>query len=136
MEVTAAQGLLDTYLGAELDALGDFAAGKKELSKEQLRTRLVIVNNVMLGSGSLLPFWRREEEEEEDFERVVLAETLVEMHDALTSCVKHDGVLILSGIEARCLPLVDEAFIGSHWRVKQELPAGEWVTLTLSRISS
>ena len=66
----------------------------------------------------------------------ILAETLVEMHDALTSCVKPDGVLILSGIESRCLPLVDEAFIGSHWRVEQELRAGEWVTLTLSRILS
>ena len=61
--MTAAQGLVDRFLGDELKALKEFSRGKLELSKDQLRTRLVVVNNVLMGCGSLLPFPGESEQE-------------------------------------------------------------------------
>jgi ribosomal protein L11 methyltransferase len=61
----------------------------------------------------------------------ILAETLVEMCETLTSAVKPGGSLVLSGIEARRLKSVEEAFIRSPWRLERTITRGDWVSLSL-----
>jgi ribosomal protein L11 methyltransferase len=61
----------------------------------------------------------------------ILAETLVEMCDLLTSAVRPGGTLVLSGIEARRLKSVEEAFIRHPWRGKRTITRGDWVSLSL-----
>jgi ribosomal protein L11 methyltransferase len=61
----------------------------------------------------------------------ILAETLVEMCDLLTSAVRPGGTLVLSGIEVRRLNLVEEAFIRHPWRGKRTIIRGDWVSLSL-----
>ena len=104
-EMTAAQALLDRFLGDELKELRAFADSQLVLSKEQLRTRLVVVNSIIMGCGSVLPFWgeRQDEteqskEEEEDFERVSHVETLVDAVSVLlnTSTASSSGILRLT----------------------------------------
>jgi len=61
----------------------------------------------------------------------ILAETLVELHDALTGAVRSGGTLVLSGIEARRLKMVEEAFIRSPWCRARTITKGDWVSLSL-----
>jgi ribosomal protein L11 methyltransferase len=61
----------------------------------------------------------------------ILADTLVEMRDMLTSAVRPGGMLVLSGIEARRLKSVEEAFIRSPWCLKRTIIRGDWVSLSL-----
>jgi ribosomal protein L11 methylase PrmA len=61
----------------------------------------------------------------------ILAETLVEMCETLTSAVRPGGTLLLSGIEARRLKSVEEAFIGGPWRRERTITRGDWVSLSL-----
>ena len=61
----------------------------------------------------------------------ILAETLVELRDVLSQAVAPGGTLLLSGIEARRLKLVEEAFIGPRWRLARSLPKGDWVSIAL-----
>ncbi len=80
---------------------------------------------------------RRSTYETEDFDLVVaniVAETLIELRGALTSCVNDGGHLLLSGIERKRLPLVEKAFIDSSWRLSRERPAGEWASIALHKI--
>jgi ribosomal protein L11 methyltransferase len=63
----------------------------------------------------------------------ILAETLVEMCQLLTSAVRPGGCLVLSGIEARRLKSVEEAFIRSPWRCVRTITRGDWVSLSLHR---
>lgn len=61
----------------------------------------------------------------------ILAETLVDMHAALTQAVSPGGTLVLSGIEARRLKTVEEAFIRPPWRLVRTLAKGDWVSMAL-----
>jgi ribosomal protein L11 methyltransferase len=61
----------------------------------------------------------------------ILADTLVEMRSMLTSAVRPGGTLVLSGIEARRLKSVEEAFIRSPWCLKRTIIRGDWVSLSL-----
>lgn len=61
----------------------------------------------------------------------ILAETLVEMRDALCGAVRRGGTLLLSGIEARRLKTVEEAFIRSPWCPGRTVTKGDWVSLSL-----
>ncbi len=61
----------------------------------------------------------------------ILAETLVEMCETLTSAVRPGGTLVLSGIEARRLKSVEEAFIRGPWRKTRTITRGDWVSLSL-----
>jgi ribosomal protein L11 methyltransferase len=61
----------------------------------------------------------------------ILAETLVEMRSSLTGAVCRGGFLVLSGIEARRLKMVEEAFIGSGWCCVRCVTKGDWVSLCL-----
>ena len=65
----------------------------------------------------------------------ILAETLVEMHSALTSAVRPGGTLVLSGIEGRRLKLVEEAFIRPPWCLARTVTKGDWVSLSLHHIA-
>lgn len=65
----------------------------------------------------------------------ILAETLVELHDALTGAVRSGGTLVLSGIEARRLKMVEEAFIRSPWCLARTVTKGDWVSLSLHHTS-
>jgi proteasome activator subunit 4 len=80
-EVEAAQNLVSSVLGQELKALRDFSNDQLDISKDQLRTRLLIVNNILLGCGSILPFWGEEHDHNEpDFELCQLVESRVDLH--------------------------------------------------------
>lgn len=61
----------------------------------------------------------------------ILAETLVEMREALTSAVRPGGTLVLSGIEARRLKMVEEAFIRPPWCLSRTVTKGDWVSMSL-----
>jgi len=61
----------------------------------------------------------------------ILAETLIEMRAALTSAVTPGGTLVLSGIEARRLKSVEEAFIRPCWCLARTITKGDWVSLSL-----
>lgn len=61
----------------------------------------------------------------------ILAETLVEMRDALCTAVRRGGTLLLSGIEARRLKTVEEAFIRSPWCAGRTITRGDWISLSL-----
>jgi ribosomal protein L11 methyltransferase len=61
----------------------------------------------------------------------ILAETLIEMCQSLTSAVRPGGTLVLSGIEARRLKSVEEAFIRHPWRRERIITRGDWVSLSL-----
>ena len=61
----------------------------------------------------------------------ILAETLVEMRTSLTGAVRAGGVLLLSGIEARRLKNVEEAFIRPPWTLVRTVVRGDWVSLSL-----
>src|SRR5205085_7992529 len=63
----------------------------------------------------------------------ILAETLVEMHASLAESVRDGGILILSGIEARRLKMVEEAFIRVPWRLVRAVTRGDWASLCLQR---
>ncbi len=63
----------------------------------------------------------------------IIAETLVELRDRLTSCVKPGGHLVLSGIAENHSSLIGETFLRSGWVVSRRLPRGDWVTLALRR---
>jgi len=63
----------------------------------------------------------------------ILAETLVELHADLTAAVRPGGTLVLSGIEARRLKTVEEAFIRSPWCLARSVTKGDWVSLSLRR---
>ena len=63
----------------------------------------------------------------------ILAETLVAMQDRLTRAVRDGGVLILSGIEASRLAMVQESFVQPGWQQIDLLERGEWATLVLHR---
>ena len=61
----------------------------------------------------------------------ILAETLVEMRRSLSDAAREGGVLILSGIEAGRLKMVEEAFIRPPWRLFAKVTKGEWVSICL-----
>jgi ribosomal protein L11 methyltransferase len=61
----------------------------------------------------------------------ILADTLIEMCESLTSALRPGGTLILSGIEGRRLKSVEEAFIRHPWRTKRTITKGDWVSLSL-----
>ncbi len=61
----------------------------------------------------------------------ILAGTLVEMRDALSTAVRPGGTLLLSGIEARRLKTVQEAFIRPGWTLGRIVAKGDWVSLSL-----
>ncbi len=87
--MSAAQSLIDRFLAPELEGLEQFAAKKLELSKEQVRTRLVVLNSIVLGCGSRLPFWGEEKaggsgDGNPNYERVTHMESRV---DATTVCM-------------------------------------------------
>ena len=63
----------------------------------------------------------------------ILAETLVEMREDLAAAVREGGTLVLSGIEARRLKMVEEAFIRAPWRAGRTVAKGDWVSLSLHR---
>jgi ribosomal protein L11 methyltransferase len=63
----------------------------------------------------------------------ILAETLVEMAAALTSCVKPSGALVLSGIESERAALVENAFDAEGWRPVRKIERSGWVSLALAR---
>ncbi len=63
----------------------------------------------------------------------IFAESLVEMHDRLTSCVKPGGSLVLSGIESSRRRLIEEAFVGPSWPVRASIERDAWVTVALTR---
>jgi len=63
----------------------------------------------------------------------ILAEPLAEMAPALTSCVKHTGVLVLSGIESKRRRLVEVAYGRQGWRVTRDVECSGWVSLALER---
>jgi len=63
----------------------------------------------------------------------IFAESLVEMHDSLTSCVKPDGSLVLSGIESGRRCLIEENFVGPSWAVSASIERDVWFTLALTR---
>lgn len=63
----------------------------------------------------------------------IFAENLIEMREALTSCVKRGGYLVLSGIESPRLPMVEDAFSSLGWVVCRRLQRGEWSTAGLMR---
>lgn len=63
----------------------------------------------------------------------ILAETLVELRDALRRAVAPGGTLVLSGIEARRLKMVEEAFIEADWPLAKAVTKGDWVSLALHR---
>jgi ribosomal protein L11 methyltransferase len=63
----------------------------------------------------------------------ILADTLVAMAADLTSCVKPDGVLVLSGIESEQRPLVEVAFSDRGWQVVHDIERSGWVSLALAR---
>jgi ribosomal protein L11 methyltransferase len=63
----------------------------------------------------------------------ILAETLIELRDVLTSSVAPGGALVLSGIEQRRLKRVEDAFIGMGWQPGRVVHKGDWVALSLRR---
>ena len=63
----------------------------------------------------------------------IFAEKLVEMAVDLTSCVKADGHLVLSGIESLRSPLVEDAFSRLGWLPSRRLVRGDWTTFALTR---
>jgi ribosomal protein L11 methyltransferase len=63
----------------------------------------------------------------------VLAEPLAEMAAELTSCVKEDGALILSGIESERRPLVESAYGHQGWRVTRDIDRSGWVSLAMRK---
>jgi len=65
----------------------------------------------------------------------ILAETLVEMHAALTSAVRPGGTLVLSGIEARRLKMVEETFIRPPWCLARTVTKGDWISLSLHHVA-
>jgi ribosomal protein L11 methyltransferase len=62
----------------------------------------------------------------------IYAARLIDMADALTSRVKRDGLIVLSGIEAQRASLVEGAYAHRGWYVREKLERGEWVTIALS----
>lgn len=56
-ELTTVQRLIDRFLISELETLDKFAANEIEIDKDELKTRLNIVNNILHGCGHVLPFW-------------------------------------------------------------------------------
>jgi ribosomal protein L11 methyltransferase len=63
----------------------------------------------------------------------ILAEPLAEMASVLTSCVKPEGQLVLSGIESKRRALVEIAYGRESWRVTGAIERGGWVSLALER---
>jgi ribosomal protein L11 methyltransferase len=63
----------------------------------------------------------------------ILAETLAEMAAGLTSCVKPNGRLVLSGIESERRRLVEVAFSAEGWRLSQAIERSGWTSLVLAR---
>jgi ribosomal protein L11 methyltransferase len=63
----------------------------------------------------------------------IFAEKLIEMGADLTSCVKEDGYLVLSGIESLRSPLVEDAFSRLGWLPSRRLVRGDWTTFALTR---
>jgi ribosomal protein L11 methyltransferase len=61
----------------------------------------------------------------------IFAENLINMSEALTSCVKPGGHLVLSGIESVRARLVEDAFLRLGWQPGRCLVRGEWTTLAL-----
>jgi ribosomal protein L11 methyltransferase len=66
----------------------------------------------------------------------IFAEKLVEMAHGLTSCVKYNGHVVLSGIESKRAPLVVEAFAAIGWYPTVRLERGGWMTLALRPIQA
>ncbi len=62
----------------------------------------------------------------------ILAATLLNMADGLTSCVKSGGHLILAGIESARLPLIELAFTRRGFSPTDKLISEEWATVCLS----
>ncbi len=104
-EIAVAQRLVNRFLGDELDSLQKFSEDKLDLSKDQLRTRLLIVNNILMGSGCVLPFWGETGcQSHEDFEVVKLADTSVDVVTVELATHPNDGVervLTLGGKNVR-----------------------------------
>ena len=65
----------------------------------------------------------------------ILAKTLVEMRAPLTTAVRQGGTLVLSGIEAHGLKMVEEAFIRPPWCLARTVTKGDWVSLSLHQIA-
>ena len=63
----------------------------------------------------------------------VLAEPLADMAAALTSCVKNNGALVLSGIESERRAVVEVAYGHQGWRVTREFDRSGWVSLELRK---
>jgi len=62
----------------------------------------------------------------------IYAARLAEMADTITSRVKPEGTIVLSGIEAERASLVEEAYAHQGWFVRDRLERHEWVTISLS----
>ncbi|XP_006004010.1 proteasome activator complex subunit 4 isoform X2 [Latimeria chalumnae] len=54
-EIAFAYYLLDTFLQPELVKLQHYAAGKTDMSREDVLHRLTVIHNCLIGSGNLLP---------------------------------------------------------------------------------
>jgi len=61
----------------------------------------------------------------------ILAETLVELRSSLSEAAADGGILVLSGIEARRLKIVEEAFIRPPWRRVRTVAKGDWISICL-----
>jgi hypothetical protein len=52
--------MVDRFLGRVLSDLEEAMAGRTSLNKEQLKACLALVLDIIMGTGSVLPFWREE----------------------------------------------------------------------------
>ena len=67
-EMKQAQSIIDEFLVGELEALENYSEQQvnsenieKSMTKDQLKNRLTIIQNIIQGSGSVLPFWDENE---------------------------------------------------------------------------
>jgi hypothetical protein len=51
---------VEQFLGQVLSRLAEAMAGTVSLNKEQLKTSLALVLDIILGCGAVLPYWREE----------------------------------------------------------------------------
>ncbi len=51
---------MEQFLGQVLSRLAEAMAGTVSLNKEQLKTSLALVLDIILGCGAVLPYWREE----------------------------------------------------------------------------
>ncbi len=51
---------MERFLGRVIASLEAVVAGTTNLSKEQLKSSLALILDIVLGCGSVLPYWREE----------------------------------------------------------------------------